>query len=159
MQTLRRELRLKFDEVISNFHIGDDGPPLSERLADAALEVRGIAKAALPAKSDIGFLMASGASNEEIAAQQEVYDHENAVAFLYETEMGYNPLPWHSDKDLTRLLRFLLTQTPESIRDFAAWSKRKFSTFDPAKARQFPLRVIEFWPMSTQSDTEMVELL
>jgi hypothetical protein len=62
--------------------------------------------------------------------------------------MGYNPLPWWSNRDLLALLKFLLTKSPEEVKTFAAWSRRQYSTFDPAKARQYPRRVIEFWPQA-----------
>jgi len=105
-------------------------------------------KATLPAGSGLDWQIATGASSAEIAASQDVSAHEQAVANFYESALGYNPLPWWTDKDLARLLRFLLDKPAEEVTAFAEWSKRKFSTFDPAKARMSPLKVIEFWPLA-----------
>jgi hypothetical protein len=105
-------------------------------------------KISLPPNSDIGFAIAAGMSSEQIAQENEQVNKTMETASLYESCMGYNPLPWWNDKDLQRLLRFLEAQTPDEIRQFSEWSKRKFSTFDPAKARMNPLKVIEFWPLS-----------
>jgi hypothetical protein len=142
MQTLRRELRLKFLDILEGNGIyGSED--LSNKLVDAALEVKGISKV----NPGTDWLIAGGVSSEEIArlheeelAAKEKLDH-------YEREMVYNPLPW-TDKKLERLARFLKKQTLEDIHRFAVWSKREYSSFSPAKARQFPEQVIELWPQA-----------
>jgi hypothetical protein len=60
--------------------------------------------------------------------------------------MGYSPLAWSGRLD--RLRKFLLTKSTDEIRTFAAWSRKEFSTFTPAKARQFPDMVIDLWPQA-----------
>jgi hypothetical protein len=98
-------------------------------------------KATLPAGSGLDWQIATGASSAEIAASQDVSAREQAVANFYESAMGYNPLPWWSDKDLARLLRFLLDKPAAEVTAFAEWSKAKFSSFKPSKALQYPLKV------------------
>lgn len=104
-------------------------------------------KKSLPANSGMDWLVASGVSSEEIAAANDKQAREQETANLYESAMGYNPLNWQ-DRDMPELLRFLMTKTPEEIRAFAKWSRAECSTFPPTKARQFPLRVKEFWPLA-----------
>jgi hypothetical protein len=120
----------------------------SESISLRTDETEGRYTTKLPPNSDIGFMLAAGMSSEQMAKENEEVNKTMETANLYEACMGYNPLPWWNDRDLARLLRFLQAQTPDEIRQFAEWSKRKFSTFDPAKARMNPLKVIEFWPMS-----------
>jgi hypothetical protein len=107
-----------------------------------------VQKSKLPANSDMAFLMAAGMTSAEIAASQTVSAREQAVANFYESVMSYNPLPWWTDNDLGRLLRFLIDKPETEIVNFAEWSKAKFSTFSPAKARMSPMKVIEFWPLA-----------
>jgi len=101
-----------------------------------------------PPEFGIDWGIAADLSNEKLAEMGAREQKERDVAANYEAAMGYNPLPWWNDKALARLLRFLLDKTPEEIKTFAAWSKRDYSTFDPSKARQYPDRVIEFWPLA-----------
>lgn len=84
-------------------------------------------------------------SSEEIAQMAEKENHARETASLYEKEMGYNPLPW-GEKKLSALLKFLLTKSPAEIHAFASWSKEKYSSLQPSKARQYPNMVIECWP-------------
>lgn len=162
-QTLRRELKQKMESVITtsdvwnsaccnweakeNIYGGEYLKRLLDDLADAALSVAGIAKRELPKSMD--WLLASGASAEEMAAQNEQANAEKTLLDLYESEMKYGALDWHG-KDLDRLRRFLVKQTPQAIRDFAAWSKRPYSTFDPSKARLKPDMVIDLWTQAVK---------
>lgn len=79
--------------------------------------------------------------------QQAAIVRENELLSEYERSMGYNPLPWNSPR-LQRLRRFLIQQKPEDIRAFAAWSNRKYSSFNPSKARSYPDQVIDNWPQA-----------
>jgi DNA-binding Lrp family transcriptional regulator len=94
------------------------------------------------------WLLASGASSEKIAELAAREQSEKDRAHMYEAFMGYNPLPWWTDKALTRLLKFLLTKPPEEMRNFALWSRMKFSQLSPVKARQNPNLVIEMWGLA-----------
>jgi hypothetical protein len=94
------------------------------------------------------WLIAGGVSSEEIARLNAKEQAEKKVTDHYERKMGYNPLPWHTNKDLEALLRFLLDKSAEEITTFAEWSRKDFSPLSPAKARQYPRLVIECWPQA-----------
>jgi hypothetical protein len=87
----------------------------------------------------------AGLSSEEIAKHLAREQTEKDRAILYEKCMGYGSLPFWTDKGLGRLLKFLLTKTPEEIKTFAEWSKRPYAGLNPVKARQYPNLVIECW--------------
>lgn len=166
-QTLRRELRQKLSAVFVTFkHNGKieggfdgDENDFLDALADAALEVRGIAMADKPtARID-----RTEAEQERLdekkfddlfpQSQDELDEtkHRDEIAAHYESEMGYNPLQWWTDKKLMRLLKFLLTKTPAEITTFANWSKREYSPLSPTQARKNPDLVIECWPQACQT--------
>jgi hypothetical protein len=92
--------------------------------------------------------IAGGLSSDKIAKHNEKEQAERQVADNFERQMGFNPLPWWSDKDLGALLRFLMDKSPEEVAKFAEWAKRDFSSLKPAKARQYPRLVIECWPQA-----------
>lgn len=105
-------------------------------------------KVQLPQGSGVDWLIRGGVESSEIAQLNEREQRERKVADFWEKAMGYNPLPWWSEKDLTALLRFLMGKTTEEMEVFIAWSKRPFSAFSPEKARAYPRRVIELWPQA-----------
>jgi hypothetical protein len=76
---------------------------------------------------------------------------EDALLSEYERAMGYNPLDWTSPK-LDRLRRFLVTKSEADIRTFAAWSRRPYSAFSPAKARSYPQQVVDNWPQAFEPE-------
>ena len=159
MQTLRRELRQKFEAILYN-NTTRDSIDMAEDLADAALEVAGIARTAIPEGSDPSWGMMAGETSESIALGNAKILREREVASTWEKLMGYNPLEWWSDRRLEKLLRFLSGKTPEEMRTFAAWSKRPFSSFGPEKARQNPQIVIDLWPqafVAAAGDAEVYE--
>jgi len=143
MTTIRRELRLKFIDIVH-----DDA--LADLLADAALEVSGIKKVELPPD----WLIAGGVSAEEIARINAKEQSEKRILDHFERAMGYNPLDWYSNKDLSALRKFLMTKTTEEIDSFAAWSKQKYSTLTPAKVRQYPRMAIDLWPQVTPVEAD-----
>jgi hypothetical protein len=99
----------------------------------------------LPQGSGIEWLIVAGVSSEEIAAMNEKEKHAKEITDCYEIAMGYNPLNWAK---MDRLKRFLLTKTTDEIKTFAAWIRKEYSTFTPAKARQYPDMVIDLWPQA-----------
>lgn len=99
----------------------------------------------IPEGSGIEWMIAAGISDEEINKVLEKEKLQKEIIDCYEKSMGYNPLPWNK---MERLLKFLVTKTPEQIKQFASWSRKEFSTFTPAKARQFPDMVIDLWPQA-----------
>ncbi len=163
MQTLRRELRqvtktLLTKHINNILHHAAEGMVDSaldyaaDDIVDAVLKIRGIAKMEDQIKGT-DWMILGGVSSEDIAS----VIHEEVVAKEkldhYEREMVYNPLPW-TDKKLERLARFLKKQSLEDIHRFAVWSKREYSSFSPAKARQFPEQVIELWPQACPKEVE-----
>ena len=104
-------------------------------------------KIELPPGSDLGFQLLAGVPLEEIERQTKEIESAKERTDEFERQMGYNPLPW-GDKKLDKLAKFLAKQSLEDIRRFALWSKREFSSFNPAKARQFPDQVIDLWPQA-----------
>jgi len=157
-QTLRRELRLKFHDIVVDCPLiggeGDETERLVDALADAALEVAGISKKSIPESFGMDWKIAAGMSDEEVARSAAKEQSERDRASLYEREMGYNPLNWWSDKKLTRLLHFLMDKTPDQIETFAAWSKAKYSSLTPVKARLDPEKVIDLWPQAFSAPQE-----
>jgi hypothetical protein len=154
-QTLRRELRVKFEEILleegrgeHTYDITVGAPGLAEKLADAALSVAGIAKRELPPGAGIDWGLAAGMSSQEIADGNAKMIREREVAKQWEEAMGYNPLPWWSEEKLTKLLRFLMTKTTDEIKTFAFWCRRSYSSFGPEKARDKPERVEELWNLA-----------
>jgi hypothetical protein len=95
----------------------------------------------------IDWMIAAGIPKEEMEKVLEQEKHAKEITDCYEKAMGYNPLPWAK---LEPLKRFLLTKTPEEIKQFAAWSRKEYSTFTPAKARQYPEMVRDLWPQAFQ---------
>ena len=91
------------------------------------------------------WMIAGGASEEEIAILLENEKKVKLICDTYEQSMGYNPLPWSK---MDRLKKFLLTKTVEEIQAFAAWSLGKYSGLSPTKARQNPDMVIDLWPQA-----------
>jgi hypothetical protein len=98
----------------------------------------------LPAGSDPAWLLAAGLDDSGISVLLEKERRMREVTDAYERAMGYNPLPWNTG-DLEKLKRFLANRTIKEIQTFAVWSKREYSTFTPAKARQYPGMVIDLW--------------
>jgi len=93
----------------------------------------------------IEWMIAAGVSSEKIADLTAKERHSKEITDCYEKEMGYNNLPWGK---LERLKKFLMTKTPDEIKQFAIWSKGKFSAFTPAKARLYPDMVIDLFPQA-----------
>lgn len=145
MQTLRREIR----KILEKHFPGENQEKINA-CADEILRLRALNHPVMQ-NAGIDWLVAAGVSADELNETLERERLEESVASLYESAMGYNPLPWHSERDLEKLLKFLVTKPPEEIQRFAAWSRRPYSTFDPAKARQYPLRVIDFWPLAQEA--------
>jgi len=107
-------------------------------------------KAKLPKGSSLDFLIASGATSEEIVAQLADDNAERDLLNWYESRMGYGTTLdwWGGNKDMEALRKFLVSKSREDIETFAKWCKRPYSTFDAVKARRYPRQVIEFWPMA-----------
>lgn len=95
--------------------------------------------------ASLDWAIAANLTSEEVAGFASREQAEKDRAILYEQEMGYGSLPFWTDKGLGRLLKFLLTKTPEEIKTFAEWSKRPYAGLNPVKARQYPNLVIECW--------------
>ena len=104
-----------------------------------------ISKESISSTVGLEWLIAGGASEKEVAALVENEKRVKTITDTYEKSMGFNPLDWSK---MERLQRFLLTKSVEEIKKFAIWSMREYSTFTPAKARQYPNMVIDLWPQA-----------
>ena len=102
-------------------------------------------KVKLPDNSSVDWMIAGGVSSEKIDLLSKKENAEREKASFFEQKMGYNPLPWWTDKGLKALLKFLMDKTPDEIETFARWSKAKYSSLSPAKARQRPDLVEQLW--------------
>lgn len=152
----REELITRFGKILKNetifgslWSIADEDyinktlDKLIGELADSALSSG--KKVALPPGSGIDWLIAAGAQPEEVQKTLTKESKIREVTEAYEKYMGFNPLEWSK---MERLQKFLLTKTTEEIKTFAEWSKRDYSTFTPAKARQYPNMVIDLFPQA-----------
>jgi hypothetical protein len=96
-------------------------------------------------ETSIDWLIAANVSQAEIERILEKEKRAKEVCDCYEKSMGYNPLPWGK---LESLKKFLMTKSTDEIKQFAYWSRKEFSTFTPAKARQYPEMVKDLWPQA-----------
>lgn len=103
----------------------------------------------------LDWLIAAGVSSEKARQILKREKKRSSTAALWEQLMGYNPLPWETNKDLRALLDFLVKRPEDEIRKFAAWSRQPYSPLNPAKARQFPRMVIELWPLAVTQTQEI----
>jgi len=126
--------------------------PSKEEPSKSATLKEGGRKVTLPAGSGLDWKIAApDLTTDQLEAHLAKEAKIREVTNAYESAMGYNPLEWAK---LDRLQRFLLTKTVQEIQTFAKWSRREFSTFTPAKARQNPNLVIDLWPQAfTTPDT------
>lgn len=163
-KTLRKELREIIFDLLELAY--QDNPPTEEaraynreqadKIADAVREVRGIAMAA---PKSLDWLLASGASSEDIAAVNAKDEAERALLFFYESKMGYGTTLdwWGKNDDLVALRKFLITKTEGEIETFCTWCKRQYSKFRPEDAARFPRNVMIFWPMAFEEKTEKAQ--
>jgi hypothetical protein len=101
--------------------------------------------------TDIAWLIATGAPDEEIKRILEREQFEKDITDHYERVMRYSPLNWNNPK-LKRLKTFLLTKSKEDITTFATWCKREFSSMRPEKLSQYPELVIVNWLQAFPED-------
>lgn len=107
-QTLRRELRLKFENVLSETIDHIEGAfttsEIVERLVDAALELRGFSKPLVNLKNaDPAWSILAGA---EIVIDPIIEEAKNA----FESGMRFNPLPWGMNKQWDKLEKFVVQE-------------------------------------------------
>jgi len=146
-QTLRRELRNKFLEIVKD-------ETLADALADTALDVAGIKKVDPMKNAPLDWQIAAGVSSKEIADHNQRESAEKEKASAFERAMGFGVLDWWSNADLKALLRFLMDKTEDEIRTFAGWSRTKYSTFKPPQALRYPRQVIQLWNQAFIKDVE-----
>jgi hypothetical protein len=101
--------------------------------------------------TSLDWMIAAGIPAEEMEQIMEKEKRAKEITDCYEKAMGYNPLPWNK---LEPLKRFLLTKSPAEIKQFAAWSRREYSTFTPAKARLYPEMVRDLFPQAFLAQDE-----
>ena len=116
MQTIRRELRLKFLEIVENDNLSPN--EMADKLADAALEIRGLqlsqAKAALP----LDWKIATGQEITKEDMDKSILSREATNSF--EQELHFNPLPWSSNRDWEKFEKWV---AEEYTKDRSVWRK------------------------------------
>ena len=125
----------------------NDSETTTETTTDIMGERKKVLKTTLESKS-LEAAIRGNVSSEKIASLTAKEQAEKDKAAQFERAMGFNPLAWWSNADLQALLRFLMGKSEEEIRTFAAWSKNKYSSLSPAKARQYPRLVIDCWELA-----------
>lgn len=154
-QTITRELKKKFELVLLDELQGlidfegypEDLDTLLGKLADAALEVRGMALA-LKGGLSIENRIAAGLPIEEdntLAARKELTDS-------FERALAFNPLQWCSNPEWARFERFVvdeLTLDPDCFARFAR-ERRQEGQFSKRMSNEqisrYPDQFIATWP-------------
>lgn len=156
MTTLRRELRLKFEEIIRQEAIFcSDGleleSPYRERIADfatllteAAMTVKFMVEdkpkmeREILKKSDPAWSILAG---EDIDTAANIAAKEATDAF--EKDFGFGTLPWNSDSTWEKFYKFVVRiylQDKNVWRDYVAWrnDKGKYVAYSNRKIREAP---------------------
>ena len=126
MTTLRRELRINFEEVIVRNGItskvgieSDFWQIVVNELADAALEVRGIQKAELPLSIENAIAM-------DIPVTEEMVQRENLrdlAPKMFERALGFTkPLSWWQGKEWTEFGEWVCERYAESASIFGEYN-------------------------------------
>lgn len=107
-QTLRRELRQKFVEILVGTIDHMDGAfttdEIAEKLTDAALELRGFSKPAVNLKNaDPAWSILAG---EAIVIDPIIEEAKDA----FERGLRFNPLPWGMNKQWDKLEKFVVQE-------------------------------------------------
>lgn len=127
-QTLRRELRVKFSDILEKY-LSDTPMPekqaiaLVEELADAALELRGFSKPVVNLKNaDPAWAILAGAEIKQEEQDENIIAKEAADDF--ERQLGFGILPWNSDTTWTKFYKFVVKiykQNQGVWMDYAVW--------------------------------------
>jgi hypothetical protein len=134
MTTLRRELRTKFEGILQAF---EDKLSIAERestaelLADAALEVRGIAKIEEKTKPDI---------LDGILAYSHPHDEMDSL-HDFERTFGFGALPWYSNTVWDKFAKWIIKQAGAGwFADYVQWRNGdgKYKAFSNKKIRENP---------------------
>lgn len=148
-QTLRRELRVKFSDVLGKY-LSDTPMPekqaiaLVEELADAALELRGFSKPIVNLKNaDPAWAILAGA---EIDNTANILAKEATDAF--EQQFGFGSLPWNKDSTWEKFYKFVIriyTQDKNVWRDYVVWrnDKGKYTAYSNRKIRENPVAFMD----------------
>lgn len=144
-QTLRRELRLKFGEVLHGFKFAheipsDESERLLNELVDTTLTVRTFQE-----KPKFDLKQADPAW--AILAGKEVDNTANILAKeatdAFERDFGFGTLPWGSDKTWEKFYKFVIRiylQDKNVWRDYVSWrnDKGKYTAYSNRKIRENP---------------------
>lgn len=122
MTTLRRELRTKFEGILQAF---EDKLSMAERestaelLADAALEVRGIALSGQPLSIENAIYTGVEITTEIVERAQ----LRDVAPKMFERALGFSkPLPWWSNKDWTAFGEWVCDRYLESKTSFGEYN-------------------------------------
>ena len=155
MTTLRRELRVKFEEVLARFSDKLTLPerePLADLLADAALELRGF-KLIEGAGIDWAILAGQDITQEQVKQIQ----LRDVAPKMFEKALGFSkPLPWWSDKDWTAFGEWVCTEYDKdkmSFGEYNIWRSNQYSSGKLANTtiRSYPDKFYDSWDMFMMS--------
>ena len=151
MTTLRKELRTKFEEILTAFSDRlsiSEREPLAEMMADAALELAGIKSAAQrreerEKKGDLIDGMAFFAKEAEKQGKGDIQDHQDRAERELR-RLQFNILGTRAP-DRDRFIRFLQTEEKKHGRTIEAWVEWCFTDgFWPGKISSVN-KVMELW--------------
>lgn len=134
MTTLRRELKKNIAKHIDAYLEEKQGiidwDSIYEIAADAALEVRGIAKIEVKEKPDIlDGMIAYSQPREELDS---LHDFERAF--------GFGALPWYSNTTWDKFAKWIIKQGGAWFADYVIWrnGEGKYKAFSNKKIRENP---------------------
>jgi hypothetical protein len=153
-QTMRRELRTAFEEILHRVFNSQtktyEVESISELLADAALQVAGIVKHEPP--QSLEWLIASGASGEVIDKLLQKEKIAKEATDCFERSLVVNPLPWDKDSKWRRFKNFVIEEhqkDPGAFKRFKVMrdADGKYSKL-PSNGRIYddPDLLIAIWP-------------
>lgn len=129
MQTLRRELRTKFEEVLIVFQ---DKLSVAEReataelLADMALQLRGFKTDEERPAYGLDWVLGHG---QDITAHDvEAVQTTDKAQKKFEAAFGFGSLPWDSTSDWTSMRKFITeiySRDPLAFGNYIVWRKSK----------------------------------
>lgn len=124
MTTLRRELRLKFLDILKSWNVHDE-ELLSTELAEAAMTVKFMVedKPKINMKNaDPAWAILAGTEIEQEEIDENIFAKEATDDF--ERQLGFGILPWNSDDAWTKFYKFIVKiykQSQGVWMDYAVW--------------------------------------
>lgn len=157
MTTIRRELRTKFEEVLSGFADKLTLPerePLADLLADAALELRGFkALATDEERPAYGLDWKLGHDQEVTQHDLDALQATDKGCKLFESAFGFGKLPWDATPDWTNMRKFvteIYSRDPLAFGKYIVWRASKEGQYKAMNNKQIRFQPKAFmdtgWP-------------